>query len=80
MPFPLLAAAIGAAGNLAGAYMNKQAPNTAAGVSRRAGNLASAASLKAGQMGAGASLKAATQLTQYDAATPLPASPRTGPN
>ena len=59
MPFPLIAAALAAAGNLGSAFMNKNAAGQVAGTSRRASRLASAASLKAGSMGANASLKAA---------------------
>ena len=59
MPFPLLAAAIGAAGSLGSALMSKNAAGQVAGVSRRASRLVSSASLKAGQMGANASTQAA---------------------
>jgi hypothetical protein len=59
MPFPLIAAALGAAGNLAGAFMNQNAASGTAKTARRAGTLVSQASLKAGNMGANASTQAA---------------------
>jgi hypothetical protein len=58
MPFPLIAAALGAAGSLGSALMSKNAAGQVAGVSRRASRLVSSASLKAGNMGANASTQA----------------------
>jgi hypothetical protein len=59
MPFPLLAAAIGGAGSLASAFIDKAAADKVAGVARRAETLGANASTQAGQMGATASTKAA---------------------
>ena len=61
MVFPLISAAIGAAGSIGGAFLNKSAADSAAEDQRRIAAQTAAASRQAGQWGADASNKASRQ-------------------